>query len=120
MTSHRWGKAIREIQPGLQNTTNFVYELGLLQTYLDKTEKIWGQQEQIDSVNNAVGAEGATGGRRGGGRTPDATEPQTKLVELPQSSTDLIRGKLPEVMQHFFVCVICCQLPLDNVFYCHY
>lgn len=78
---------------------NFVDDLGLLQAYLDWVEEIRADRDQMESVKNADALQSVLKGLQVAGNVKEeknaekAKELQAKIVELLQSSTDLVGGK---------------------------
>lgn len=98
-TGRRRLKELEKRRPELRIIANFVDDLGLLQAYLDWVEEIRTDRDQMDSVKNADALQSVlkglqvAGTMEKGANAEKAKELQTKIEELLNYSTEVIRGK---------------------------
>lgn len=98
-TGRRRLKELEKRRPELRIIANFVDDLGLLQAYLDWVEEIRTDRDQMDSVKNADALQSVLKGLQVAGtmekgeNAEKAKELQTKIEELLNYSTEVIRGK---------------------------
>lgn len=98
-TGRRRLKELEKRRPELRIIANFVDDLGLLQAYLDWVEEIRTDRDQMDSVKNADALQSVlkglqvAGTMEKGANAEKAEELQTKIEELLNYSTEVIRGK---------------------------